>query len=73
MNRYYSIMRPVSLGTFPGRIYVTKIHNFDYRKKIPEIHHAAWGYIETPNTLTEQECYQYDLVEGAKRLEEAEN
>lgn len=41
MNRYYSIMRPVSLGTFPDRIYVTKIHNFDCRKEIPEIHHAA--------------------------------
>ena len=29
--RYYSILRPVSIGTFPDRINITEIHNFDYR------------------------------------------
>ena len=67
MNRYYSIVRPVSLGTFPGRIYVTKIHNYGNRIEVPEIQQAAWGYLETPDKLTKQECYYYDLVEGAKR------
>ena len=66
VNRYYSILRPVSLGTFPGRIHVTKIHNFEYRTRVEEIQYVAWGYFETPDKLTEQECYEYDLVEGAK-------
>ena len=66
MNRYYSILRPISLGTFPGRIHVTKIHDYDYKTEIPEIQRAAFGYFETPDKLTEQECYEYDLVEGAK-------
>jgi hypothetical protein len=64
MNRYYSILRPVSLGTFPGRIHVTKIHNFEYRTRVEEIQYVAWGYFETSDKLTEQECYEYDLVEG---------
>lgn len=66
MNRYYSILRPVSLGTFHGRIHVTKIHNFEYRTRVEEIQYVAWGYFETPDKLTEQECYEYGLVEGAK-------
>ena len=67
MNRYYSIVRPVSIGTFPGRIhYITKIHNYGYRTEVPEIQQAAWGYFETQDKLTEQECYLYDLVEGAR-------
>ena len=66
MNRYYSILRPVSLGTFPNRIHITKIYNFDYITEVAETQYEAWGYFETPDTLTEQECYQYDLVEGAE-------
>ncbi len=64
IHRYYSILRPVSLGTFPSRIHVTKIHNYDYRTRVEEIQYVAWGYFETPDKLTEQECYEYDLVEG---------
>ena len=54
--RYYSILRPVSLGTFPGRIYVKKTHNYDYKTEVPEIQRTAFGYFETPDKLTEQEC-----------------
>jgi len=71
MNRYYSILRPVSIGTFPDRIHITKIHNFEFAIVVPEIHHVAWGCFETPDKLTEQECYQYDLVEGAKHENKA--
>ena len=66
VNRYYSILGPVSLGTLPGRIHVTKIHNFEYRTRVNEIQYDAWGYFETPDKLTKHECYEYDLVEGAK-------
>lgn len=71
MNRYYSILRPVSIGTFPDRIHITKIHNFEFAIVVPEIHHVAWGCFETPDKLTEQECYRYDLVEGAKHENKA--
>lgn len=43
MNRYYSILRPVSIGTFPDRIHITKIHNFEFAIVVAEIHHVAWG------------------------------
>lgn len=66
MNRYYSILRPVSLGTFPGRIHIATIHNFEHRTKVPGINLSAWGYFETPDKLTEYECNEYDLVEGTK-------
>lgn len=65
-NRYYSILRPVSIGTFPERINIARFRNFDHRTKVPEINHSVWGYFETPDKLTEQECYKYDLVEGVK-------
>lgn len=66
IHRYYSILRPVSIGTFPGRIHITKFFNYYYRTQVEEIQRAAWGYFETPDTLTEQECYQCDLVEGRR-------
>ena len=63
MKRYYSILRPVSIGTFPKKGAVS-IRNFDSRQYIESIHHEAWGYIEYLDTeLTDQECRQYDLIE----------
>lgn len=64
VNRYYSILRPVSIGTFPDRINIERFRNFEYRTRVEEIQYVAWGYFETPDKLTEQECYEYDLVEG---------
>lgn len=64
VNRYYSILRPVSIGTFPDRINIERFRNYDYRTRVEEIQYVAWGYFETPDKLTEQECYEYDLVEG---------
>lgn len=65
-NRYYSILRPVSIGTFPERINIARFRNFDHRTKVPGINHSVWGYFETPDKLTEYECHEYDLVEGVK-------
>jgi len=64
MNRYYSVLRPVSIGTFPAGHNVIAIDNFEDRVYIPAIDRKAWGYIDFEDTLTEQECYQYDLVKG---------
>lgn len=61
--RYYSILRPVGPGTFPKKGTV-RIHNFDKREYINRIDHAAWGYIEYDEKLTEKEARDYDLVYG---------
>ena len=63
MKRYYSILRPVGIGTFPKRAPVERIKNFDRRVYIQEIGREAWGYIEYAEPLTEKEMRQYDLVE----------
>lgn len=66
MSRYYSILRPVGIGTFPKPAgnKVENIENFDDRQYVPEISHEAWGYIEYEKPLTEAEARQYDLVKG---------
>lgn len=59
-HRYYSPLRPLSLGTFPkpqGNE-ILHIENFEERQNVPEIARQAWGYIEykpyTPNALQMQ-------------------
>lgn len=51
-HRYYSPLRPLSLGTFPkpqGNE-ILHIENFEERQNVPEIARQAWGYIEyNPN------------------------
>lgn len=60
-KRYYSIMRPVSIGTYP-RNGVEEIVNFDYRQFCPEINREAWGYIEYSRELSEKEAADYELI-----------
>ena len=49
--KYYSIMRPVSIGTYP-KSGAEEIVNYDRRQYVPEIGREAWGYIEYSRTLT---------------------
>lgn len=45
-HRYYSPLRPLSLGTFPkpqGNE-ILHIENFEERQNVPEIARQAWGY-----------------------------
>ncbi len=60
--RYFSTMRPVSIGTYPNNGKVVEIHNFDSRKMIPKIQREAWGYIDYSEPLTEKEALSYELV-----------
>ena len=62
--RYYSIMRPVSVGTYPksGCGKVIEIKNFDRREMVDSIGRMAWGYIEYSEPLTEKELSDYELV-----------
>ena len=65
--RYYSIMRPVSIGTCPAEGMVS-YHNFDNRTYVEAIDREAWGYIEYSRELTEQEYMSYELFpENIKR------
>lgn len=59
--RYYSILRPVSIGTYP-RSGVMEIKNFNRREYVPEIGREAWGYIDYSRKLTEKEAASYELV-----------
>lgn len=64
MVRYYSILRPVGIGTFPkfADNKVIEIVNFDYRKYVPEIGREAWGYIMYESEIAETDARSYDLV-----------
>lgn len=59
--KYYSILRPISLGTYPDKN-VLRIRNFDDRIFCSEIEHEAWGYVIYSEPLTEKEAKNYELV-----------
>ena len=65
MRKYFSVMRPVSIGTFP-REGVEEIVNFDNRTYCPEINREAWGYIEY-RELSEKEVSEYELILAAEQ------
>lgn len=61
MMRYYSILRPVGLGTYP-REGAEQIRNYDCRQYVQEIGREAWGYIDYSRELTAQEMAAYELT-----------
>ena len=63
-HKYYSIMRPIGIGTYPTGARVTNIVNFHERKYVPEIGREAWGYIEFSHTLSKQNQISYELLPG---------
>ena len=63
--RYYSILRPVSIGTYP-KDGVILFENYNSRIPVKEIDHMAWGYIDYDRKLTDKEADNYDLVFGGK-------
>lgn len=65
MNKYYSVMRPVSIGTYPKNGAVN-IVNFEDRKFCKEINGEAWGYIEYDRFLTDAELNDYELKKGRR-------
>lgn len=60
--RYFSTMRPVSIGTYPNNGKVVEIHNFDSREMVKSIGREAWGYVDYSEPLTEKEISSYELV-----------
>lgn len=62
--RYYSILRPVSIGTFPKPKdnEVLNINNFDNRSYCKEIDKEAWGFIDYEKPLSSDDAERYDLI-----------
>lgn len=66
--RYYSTLRPVSIGSYPEKDRVKEIVNFNDRQYVDEIEHEAWGYIEYDGEIDEGLAKRYDLVSNATTL-----
>ena len=64
--KYFSTLRPVSIGTYPkpqGNR-VDAIVNFDEAIFVAEIGRSAWGYIEYEHPLTAEQAEAYELIKG---------
>lgn len=61
-HKYYSIMRPVSIGTFPDNGTILGIVNFDNQQMVESIGKMAWGYINYGKPLTKKQISDYELV-----------
>ena len=59
MYKYYSSLRPVSIGIYPKEG-MTGFKNYDWRKSTPA--GEAWGEIYYNRELTEKEISDYDLL-----------
>ena len=64
--RYFSTMRPVSIGTYPNNGNVVEIHNFDSREMVKSIGREAWGYLETLTYDPETEIVTGTYQNGGK-------
>lgn len=62
-TKYYSIMRPVGIGTCPKKG-LLDFGNFRQREMIEEIGREAWGYALYDRELTDKELNDYELVKG---------
>ena len=60
--RYYSALRPISLGTTPRDTIFDEVVNFARRRFVPEIKREAWGYFDAAAPLSIKACDACDLV-----------
>lgn len=60
--RYYSVLRPISLGTTPSDAVFDEVVNFDRRQLVPGIMRGAWGYFDSTVPLSLKACDDCDLV-----------
>lgn len=60
--RYYSIHRPVFIGTYPNADDVTAIVNYDAYVHVDAINRPAYGHIDYAHELTTDEQAHYDLI-----------
>ena len=70
--RYYSILRPIGIGTLPktAEACMEGFINFEEKTFIPAIGRTAWGYVDVTEPIKEAEAW--DLVpETAMKMKEA--
>lgn len=60
-KKYYSLLRPVSIGTHPKDGMMDFI-NYDTRTEVNE--HMVWAELYYSRELTEQELVDYEMVRG---------
>ena len=58
---YYSILRPVDIGTIPMHPKPEKVINFDFRIPVENGAFQAWGYVRYHQPLTEKQIEDYEL------------
>lgn len=61
LYRYYSLLRPISIGTIPSSPKPVNIVNFEASKEVEGLGHKAWGFVEYTRPLTKGAEYNYDL------------
>lgn len=60
--RYYSIMRPIDIGSVPMRPKFIRFKNFESRITVDESKHTkAWGYVDYGELLDPELADDYDL------------
>lgn len=59
-HKYYSIMRPVSIGTYPKGI--EDFINYDVRKEING--HMVWAELYYNRELTQKELEDFEMIRG---------
>ena len=59
-HKYYSIMRPVSIGTHPKGI--EDFINYDVRKEING--HMVWAELYYNRELTQKELEDFEMIRG---------
>ena len=70
MYKYYSSLRPVSIGTYP-KLGFQGFRNYDWRK--PTSAGDAWGEIYYNRELTEKEIRDYDLIPDEENVRRTEH
>ena len=60
LHQYFCIMRPPAPGAIPRGAH--SVTDFGQRVFIPEIQREAWGFALYDRQLTEDEIWEYDLV-----------
>ena len=72
--KYYSIYRPVSIGTYPKQGLVS-FENYENQKQVDGIGRTAWAELIYNRALTENEMKEYEFMEepGQKQEQEKES
>lgn len=62
MYKYYSVCRPVSIGTIPESYTIKAMENYDNRTFIPELNREAWSVIDFNELLSDDDEKAYELI-----------